>query len=379
MIKLSMVNREKAKLIYSEASNALDSLFRGNYRSGLESSISRIPGLVAGGHLPISEIYPSHNRAKELFKEIIDYSKIRNNRREKKIAGGKRHVLTEDDVLNSLNITSSLIFNLVIEKFRRKTDFSNSLFNDSFNLGLAYLHSIVNAVADEYIDPEHVVDSKNNAVNLAKDGIILSDKYRSVQNLSELKKNADKFEKSVSETDNGLVREFELTPVSQKRIYKGKFFMNKISEELTSNPNGEPEFLPEIIFPVAQGGNELGLRIAISYEEKGHSPLVYPLLYSIKTRKHKRPWVENDFYFLGRNLEGKNLLVTEDWVTTGNTLRGILNNLENTFPREIKIATIKRDLEKSRVPLLDKYNFYVGAFSRYRGNKTDSISERNRK
>ena len=98
-------------------------------------------------------------------------------------------------------------------------------------------------------------------------------------------------------------------------------------------------------------------------------------MYSIKTRKQRYPWIAHDGEFLANNVLEKNVLLTEDWVTTGNTVRGILKELEGAFPHEVRIATVKRDPEQSKVPILDKYKFYVGIWNKYTGAKNDSIKD----
>ena len=75
-----------------------------------------------------------------------------------------------------------------------------------------------------------------------------------------------------------------------------------------------------------------------------------------------------------KDAEG-NLLFAPDVVFPGNTVRGILNKLENVYPREIRVVTLKRDPKKSRVPILDNYIFYIGRWSEYRGGKTDALSD----
>ena len=55
-------------------------------------------------------------------------------------------------------------------------------------------------------------------------------------------------------------------------------------------------------------------------------------------------------------------------------IKGEINEIEKFFPKEIKIATLKRDPEKSKVAILDKYDFYVGMWSEYDGPKTDALA-----
>ena len=80
---------------------------------------------------------------------------------------------------------------------------------------------------------------------------------------------------------------------------------------------------------------------------------------------------------MGKDLEGQDLLVVEDWVTTGNTLRGILNELDMRYPHEIRVATIKRDPDKSKARALNNFKFYVGQWTEYNGPKTDSLKNLN--
>jgi len=371
-----MSNPRKAQQIYEEVSRNLDDFVRGKKPTNLEDSVSRIPNLVSGGHIP--KELPKYPLAIDILNSLVELSSIRSRRQKKKIAGGTRYVLTEDDAFDYLALARKVTNDLIIPGFSKKSDFSNSIFKDISNFGLAYLHSVVNAVATEYISYDDAVDSKLVAVDIAKQAIRVGDLYHNLKGngFSKMRREGKKLSKKLQKVKRDFMRPFELTPVTPKKIYQGDQLMNNLSKILSGNNDfGEPEFLPEVIFPIAQGGNEFGLRIANAYENRGHNPLVYPLLYSIKTRKHKYPWIHNDIDFLGPNLEGKTFLITEDWVTTGNTLRGILNQLENTFPSEMRVATIKRDPEKSAVSILDRYKFYVGSWSVYSGNKTDSLSE----
>jgi hypoxanthine phosphoribosyltransferase len=161
------------------------------------------------------------------------------------------------------------------------------------------------------------------------------------------------------------MRSYENVATTPKKISHGEKLQQELQEALTvRDPRGDLLFCPSVIFPIAHGGTEFGVRIANAYQNNGFDPIVYPLLFSMKTRKQRIPWVENDAPFLAKELEGKCLL-TEDWVTTGNTLRGIIQEVERTFPREIRVATIKRDREKSLLPFLDHYCFYVGEHAVY--------------
>jgi hypothetical protein len=295
------------------------------------------------------------------------------------IAGGKRFIATEPDMYSALKAAEQLGRELVAPHFRRTNEFTQHLFNGLYNLSFAYVDAIVSSVAEEYIPEDKSIDAKCSAMGLARQAERITRSYRQ-NGLDE--KTRDLFtglNGPFSELNPEFMRSWATVPVTRKKIAKGGEYIERIAEEVTipTSTPGRFEYEPTVIFPIAQGGTELAVRIANDYEDKGLDPLVYPLLYSVKTKKQKYPWIKNDSQFLGRNLEGKNLLVTEDWVTTGNTLRGILIQLEQLYPQEIRVATIKRDPDQSRVQFLDRYQFYIGQHLAYTGDKKeDSLAPR---
>lgn len=370
-----MINEFELHKKYLEIEKSLGELSSEHVPKNLGSVIKRAYYLFSGGYIP--ELKSSGSDFKDkLIGDLENYGRLVSNRRSVDIAGGKREITLENEVLDSLFIARDLAENLLLPFFHEPTEFSNKIFKDIHYLSLAYVHAIVNSVAEEYVDAEEAVDAKLRAVNLAKQAIRLHKSYRENRFGEETKNIFSKFKELLSYTQPQFLRSFELTPISEKKITHSEQIMNDLEGRITEmNPPGKFAFQPSFILPIAQGGIELGIRITNAFEDNGYSPGVYPLLYSIKTRKHKRPWIQNDLKFLGSNLEGKDFLVTEDWVTTGNTLRGILNEIEKGFPHEIRVATIKRDPEKSKIPLLDKYSFYVRKYSPYLGTKTDSLSD----
>ncbi len=374
-----MSNPEKSRRIYRKIVGSLEDLARGNIVPDLENTLSKAHLLFLSGYHPPEEDKPSDYFAAPILTDITDYYTLRRKRARKVIAGGEREITTEDEALESLKLVESISRNLILPYFTRRNSFSNSIFKDIHNLGLAYLHSIVGAVADEYIPNEEARMSKLVAVDLAKGALREVDQYFEMDEVRmnmELKKKGRTFRNLLSMAQLKYIRSFELVPTDQKHIHHGNRLMKQLQDEITEkDETGDFRFAPRVIFPIAQGGNEFGIRLSMAYEDKGHLPVTYPLFYSIKTRKHRYPWIGNDSDFLGKSLEGEDLLIVEDWVTTGNTLRGILNQLENVYPREIRIATLKRDKEKSIVPILDRYQFYVGSWAIYNGDKTDSLSE----
>ncbi len=369
-----MANLSKNHELYRKIVNVFNDLSRGNHLENLEFLVSKAHILFLDNYK--STMQPEYDFGKKRLNEIEDYCYLLSKRKKVKIAGGKRDIATEEEALSALILTESIAKNLLLPLFRKKNGFSNRVFNDIHNLSLSYVHAIVNGVGAEYINKEEAFEAKQRAVSLAKQGIRVFDSYKEEGFGENTKEDLKRFKRFLSETQRKFMRSFENVPTSQKKIYKGSQLMKQLSQEITEQEEDRRFlFKPEIILPIAQGGIEFGVRVANVYEDKGHFPIVYPLLYSIKTKKHRHPWIEHDAEFLGQSLEGQNILVTEDWVTTGNTLRGILNKLENTFPNEIRVATIKRDPNKSQVPFLENYKFYIGALANYSGNKTDSLTD----
>ncbi len=372
------MSNERNKVLYKKVIRTFNESFRGGH-TDLENMILKAHDLFRAGFVPTE--YPSSDFGKQVLGDLAEYSHLVSLRRKIDIAGAERDFATEIEAYKSLVLASKLVDELILPHFHSKTKFSNKVFNDIYNLGLAYLHSIVASVAQEYIDEEEAVDAKNNAVKIASKGIKLHDAYhQEVESHKQLKSCVKKFVRNLGKAQPELLRSFELVPISQKKIYKGEEIMEEMVENISQTDDSEKFlFKPAVIFPIAQGGNEFGLRIAHAYQDKGYSPPVYPLLYSIKTRRHRSPWIDNDSRFLRRNFEDQDLLVVEDWVTTGNTLRGVLNEIDRKYPHEIRVATIKRDPSRSKIPPLRNYHFYVGKWTRYTGSKVDSLRNTQRR
>ena len=67
----------------------------------------------------------------------------------------------------------------------------------------------------------------------------------------------------------------------------------------------------------------------------------------------------------------KSHLITEDWITTGRTLLGVLGELTSRQARDVRVATIKQDPGSLNKDLLRSCNIYAGETSRYLGGTTD--------
>ena len=382
-----MSNPEKNRRIYKELALGLETVARGDFEEKLPFYLLRAHNLFLNGFHSVQEDKSSENFVASTLEDLTRYYSLKGKRQKKIIAGGEREVSTEDDSYESLVLSEKIARNLILPFFIRPNPFSNAIFKDIYNLGLAYLHAATSSVADEYVPLERATEIKLRAVDLAKGALRLTDHYHqfinsfsdsqtAIREDLEFKKLGKTFENLLDRANSRFLRSFELVPTSQKHIHHGPQLMKSISENLTALEGEELKYAPLVIFPIAQGGNEFGLRIAMAYDDKGHQPITYPLLYSIKTRKHKHPWVKNDSNFLGQPLEGEKLLIAEDWITTGNTLKGILEELESLLPKEIKIATIKRDKLLSKISALEKYDIRTGQWAIYSGDKTDSIFDR---
>lgn len=369
-----MANPEKNRKVYAELCGELDSIARGDSPKSLESAVSKVYISCLGGHCN-GDCKANSDYAANTLNQIQRYCALLAKRQSVDISGGVREIATEEDALSAFKCAHGIADSLIVPHFRRKTDFSNKVFNDLYNLGLSYVEAITNGVASEYISSDDVFNAKVEAVHLAKDGVRLGKFYRENQEFKPaFREHLFGLGAHLIKARADLMRSFEMVSTTQKKITRKEEAIENLVKEITAkDDNGELIYRPHLIFPVAHGGTELGIALSCAYQDEGHTPITYPLMFSMKTRKQRVPWVEHDMPFLAKSLEGKNIVITEDWVTTGNTVRGIVNQLEGSFPQEIRIATLKRDPEKSKVPILDKYHFYIGEMAIYPGSKTDAL------
>ena len=370
-----MGNGDKCNRIYEEVVRQFQGLGTGRFSpKNLQDITEKAYKMFSNGFNPT--FFPEYSFPSRILYSVYEYGSLSSKRNRINIEGGEREVATEQEALLSLGHATRIADELLVPFFRDRTYFSNRIFKDIENLSYSYLDAVADGVADEYIDVDRAFEVKSSAVDVAKQAVRISDAYKTGGFSKDLASHLRRFGAFFKLTNIDLMRPFEIVSTTRKKVYRKKELIDEVCRELMKkDAEGNLLFAPDVVFPIAHGGNDVGVRIANAYEDINISPITYPLMYSMKTRKQKYPWVQNDAGFIDEDLEGKNLLIVEDWVTTGNTVRGILNKLENVYPREIRVVTLKRDPEKSRAPILDNYIFYIGRWSEYRGGKTDALSD----
>lgn len=369
-----MANIEKQKRIYMEFVSELDNIARGKSPVKLESNLDKAFHLFLEGYNP-SEM-PQTDFCADNIANLKSYCDMVIGRKTVKMPDCEREFTQETDVLRSLKCLAFLGKYLILPHFSRMSYFAGHVFKEIPNLSLAYLDAIVQSAASQYVPEDAVIDAKKHAVDIAKAGVKIGDKYVEFGP----KKTEDQFlnfSQMLIGTSEEFLRPFELVPTCPKKVQGKKTCLASLEEAVTQrDEKGNIAFAPFALLPVALGGNEVGIRLANAYESAGHSPIVYPVMFSVKTRKQRQPWIGNDGRFLRQEvLEGRDLLICEDWVTTGNTVRGVLHALEDVYPHEMRVATLKRDPEKSKVQALNNTHFYVGKWMNYNGNKVDTINQ----
>ncbi len=347
-------------------------------KEGFEASLSRLHLALLSGHKP--EYSSKSDFVNGIVADMEKYCGLVKARRNIVVEGSSREMATETEALESLKYAVKIAKDYLTPFMRRRFDFSDKVFHDIHDLGIAYVNAVTDSASEEYIPREATVDAKLRSTNLAKQASRTRRTYAADHvKKADLEDTLSVLSDSVSKnTTESYMRPYENVVVTPKKVSKKRKFTDRLIDGLTTSLGTAEklEFVPDVIFPIATGGVELGIDVAIVYENFGFDPIVYPVMFSMKTRKHRHPWTANDEEFLRtRNHEGEKFLITEDWVTTGNTVRGVINELESSFPKEIRVATIKRDPKISRMPILDKYRFYVGQWIPYRGSKTDSIAD----
>ncbi|MFA5992688.1 MAG: phosphoribosyltransferase [Candidatus Pacearchaeota archaeon] len=377
-----MANPGRNKEAYQKAVETFDLLGSGHYAERAAHDSLKVYNLFLTGYNP-GEVRAETNLGFRLLKTLKRYASLTAKRNRVVIADGEREIATEEDAFDGLVCTHVLASELVAPFFVGKNTLSDRIFKDIASLGFSYVEAVTNCVAEQYIGEESSLEEKCLAVDLARQALRVGELYRSEglgrKTQSEIRR-LTPFIVGITGKAKAI-RSFENVSTTRKKVYKKRELMSKLCAELTETEDGKLTYVPDFIFPIANGAIEFGIWLANAYEDVGiyeedkEPPTVYPVMFSIKTRKQREPWVEHDTSVLGKGLERTSVLVLEDWVTTGNTLRGILMEVEKHFPREIRVATLKRDPRSFEVPLLENYRFYTGQVSEYTGSKTDSLTD----
>jgi hypoxanthine-guanine phosphoribosyltransferase len=372
-----MANPKKNHGLYAEFVDELGKIAsQGSPSFGFERLLDRIYVSFLGGFRPNKEKeIPKEDFSAEIARDLTNYMELSQGRKIVEVGGSKREITTETEAYETLLCANNLISNLVVPFVETPTNFTNRLFHEISNMSFSCLESIVNGVAQEYVERTDAAEAKLRAADVARLGQRIGEnyfrngiKYDQLPILKRLGERILRFPKK-------FLRAYETAAASPKEIVRKTACIDKVKEQVLRMEGENLAYAPHLVCPIAQGGNELGIVLANAYEDIGHFVYVYPLMYSIKTRKQRYPWIEHDGEFLSEHVSNRDVLLTEDWVTTGNTVRGILKELEDAFPKEVRIATIKRDPEQSKAAILNKYDFFVGLWTPYTGPKTDSISD----
>ncbi len=359
------------KKAYLEFLELLDGISSGKPAQGVEHLADKSYLTFLHGYSP--DVFPKFEFGRSVVSALIESASLKSKRIHRDVAGTRRELASEDEALRSLRAAQFLGKNLISPFFRKTNSFSNRVINETYHLGFSFLDLVCNASADDFIPLDEIFDAKFHAMKIAQDVTRLKEHY-SVKGVEEIGDKFDLLAPHIEGINSDYIRPYELVATQRKSPSRKDELTRKIVQDVIGDENskGEP-YRPEVIFPVAHGGSELGANIANAFEDMGHSPIVYPLLYSVKTRRHRMPWTKNDSEFLTRSLEEKDVLITEDWITTGATIRGIIREVEGTYPNETRIATVKRDPVKSTMPALDNHKIYVGELREYDGPPTVEV------
>jgi len=354
---------------YEAFLHSLDDAYRGNSQEGLEKSIQKGFYILSSPGIKVSRKaeLDTSNEAVYQMKQFCD---LKNHRRKIEIAGVKREMAPETEILESLQASQWLLENLVFPYFKKPVELVSTLVHENANLGLGYANSITQSAAEGYIAIEDRYTAKQDAVAIARAGLDLQRGYcpEDPNALRRLKKLFPQMVSSMKWANPDLLRPFEANFTKPKNIIHKNQAIDSVCDQIVNDG-----YFPDFVVPIAHGGMELGLLFDLRCRDLGKKLLTYPILFSIKTRRHSAPLTEGDEPFL-KTLPKSKTLITEDWITTGNTFRGVWSELERNFPDDLRVATIKQDPRSGEVPLLQRLKIYAGQVTPYTGSKTDSVS-----
>jgi len=365
------MNPAKNRELYGAFLKALDSFSSGSVSrpSNLDSLTDRFwCSALNNSGVSLASCYSSATTdyAKTVSGELQALADLRKARIRRNLGDTERELTSERQAYEELGHVSEIIDQFIIPVgLGTNCNFSRTMVNDAYNLALAQVQTAVNVADDEFIHNGDVVEAKRKATALARNAYWLKNQFN-IGGLSErFKTQYAAFRSQFTEANPSWTRESEFVPTHPKEITHKE---RAISHVIHSIP---ADYAPQFIAPVAQGGIELGVRLDAHYHDQGFETVCYPLLFSIKTRRHRNPRISPDQEFF-RTIDDSSILVTEDWVTTGKTLAGILGTLVTHQAKDVRVATIKQDPMSANLPVLANFPVYAGEVTRYTGPKTDS-------
>jgi len=363
------MNLQKNREVYQHFLRDLDSFATGsrpeditNYSDRVWHILLNTSDFVADEHM----LEGHSDYARNVSRLLYRLTQNRRARIKREIGGSYREMTSERRAFEELADTVSLLRDFVVPMRVSPANFTTALVNDVYNLSLAHVQSVVNMAIDEYFDNTETFNAKTTSTRLARRAFDTRESYDSTPGSLEgvvgirLKLVSD----SLQDIDHKKPRDFELVPTKPKEIMHKRKATGNLIKQLPL------DYVPDFIVPIAQGGIELGVQLDSHYHSQGHRTVCYPVMFSIKTRRHLRPRMFADRLFL-EQAQDKSHLVTEDWITTGRTLIGVVGDLTARQPQDVRVATIKRDPSSLDHPILGKYEIYAGEISKYTGPKTD--------
>lgn len=372
-----MSNIQKCREKYGLFIADLEAFLAGDRKPTLEANLDRvwrIQDTQPQFEPPIRERISEY--AARVCKDIVELAQLRARRSNRIINETEMEMSSETDAFYELQsirtIFEDLVFPTRTSCNGTNSEFVQSMLKELFNLSLAYSHSVVQASADEFVPEENVYAAKTGATTVAREAFDFKQAFtagRESGNPALAREQFERFHRALqSHASPAYLRDFKLTFVAPKSIYKKEECIRSLVQQVVA----DEQYAPGFLVPVAQGGIELAVRFDSAYRAHGHEPTSYPIMFSIKTRKHRRPWTDLDGEFFGK-IPGESLLVTEDWITTGTTIKGVLADIVSSLPGQVRFATIKRDPRSMKDALLRNQWIYSGMVSAYGGNKTDEV------
>ncbi len=232
--------------------------------------------------------------------------------------------------------------------------------NDLFGLAIAYSCSISDSVYDGMVDKESVFNLKTESSWLVKEIVSFSDCLKCDGYLSDtVVLDAKSLLEKIDKMSDWEVyfRSLNLVPVKPKKISGKERFIEEMIRKV-------PDLVYKFIVPIARSGLEPAYKLSID----GYRGMIYPIMYSRKTRKHRTPHLEYDAIFL-EEIRGEEILIVDDWITSGRTVADIYKELVPHEPSSVSVATIKQSPESLDNKELTRMAIFSGKIKKYLGDK----------